>query len=102
MVTLSFDSSTEEKVQWRLDNTDWASVLRNVDKLRSYYVGGGLFIDLQEGSYGFHLDGSLIEFQTGLGKRLSLQEHQLVFNIYLEHKGETNHYKRHALLSSNS
>lgn len=94
MTTPNFDSSKKDKVQWRLDTTNWLDVLRNVKNLKSYYVAGGLFVDLEEGAFGFHLNGSLVEFETGLSRMLCNAEHRLVFEIYREHKGETSFYKK--------
>lgn len=88
------DNITKENVQWRLDVTNWLDVLKNVENLKSYYAGGGLFIDLEEGIFGFHLNGSLVEFATGLARPLSPEEHAEVFKIYREHKGETSYYKK--------
>lgn len=93
MTLLSVDSSKKDKVQWRLDVTNWLNVLKNIKNLKSYYVGGGLFVDLEDGCFGFHLNGTLVEFETALARPLSPDEHREVFEIYLQHKGETAYYR---------
>ncbi len=88
------DNITKEKVQWRLDTTNWLDVLKNIKNLKSYYVAGGLFVDLEEGIFGFHLNGTIVEFATALIRQLSPEEHREVMEIYKAHKGETKYYKQ--------
>ena len=95
MTTPNLDSSKKEKVQWRLDVTNWLDVLKNIENLKSYYVAGGLFVDLEEGAFGFHLNGRLVEFETALARPLSPMEHIKVFEIYRKHKGVTEFYNKH-------
>lgn len=83
----------QEKVQHRLDNEDWLKVLEGIKSEKSYFVGGGLFVDFEEGPFGFHLNGTLVEFRTGLDRMLTNKEHRKLFEIYKEHKGETEFYR---------
>ena len=45
------------KAKRRLDSTDWLKVLARIEEHKSYYAGGGLFVDLPEGCFGIHLSG---------------------------------------------
>lgn len=82
-----------EKIQKMLDETDWLKVLNEIKDHKSYYVGGGLFVDLEGFPFGFHLNGTLVEFSTGLTRDLTPEEHRRVFRVYKEYKGETEFYK---------
>jgi len=81
------------KVRARLNGTNWMKVLNHIEDHKSYYAGGGLFVDLPEGAFGLHLSGRVTEFSTGVSQRLSPMEHRKVFEVYKKYKGETGFYR---------
>lgn len=82
-----------EEICKRLEKTNWLRVLENIENHKSYYVGGGLFVDLPEGCFGLHLSGCVTEFGTGETRRLSKAAHRKVFEVYKRYKGETGFYR---------
>jgi hypothetical protein len=92
----AFQAKKEEekaKVRERLNGTNWLKVLKRIEEHKSYYVGGGLFVDLPEGIFGLHLSGSIVEFVTGESKKMTDAEHRKVFEVYKKYKGETGFYR---------
>jgi len=88
---VSADEKT--KVRKRLDKTDWLKVLNRIEEHKSYYVGGGLFVDMPEGCFGIHLSGRVTEFATGVTRPLSKRAHRKAFEVYRQYKGETCFYR---------
>jgi len=81
------------RARQRLDSTDWLKVLSRIEEHQSYYVGGGLFVDLPEGCFGIHLSGRVTEFATGVTRPLSKRAHRKAFEVYRQYKGETCFYR---------
>jgi hypothetical protein len=81
------------KVRARLNGTNWMKVLNHIEDHKSYYAGGGLFVDLPEGAFGLHLSGRIVEFGTGEVKKMTDAEHCKVFEVYKKYKGETGFYR---------
>jgi len=86
----------QDAIKWRLQHTNWFSVLKCVTEVQSYYVGGTLVVDFPEGPFGMNLDnGKVTEMTTGIDRALTPDEHRLLFEVYRMHKGETQYYKKH-------
>ena len=90
---------SEEKdttfIRWRLDKTNWTVVLDSISQLKSYYVGGNLFVDFEDGTFSYSLKGEVVEFSTGMRAPLTPEQHKKVFALYRQHKGETAYYRGH-------
>ncbi len=69
------------------------SLLENVRNLNSYYVGGTLCIDHNGRTYLFNLNETVNDTSSGITYLLSIKSIKLLFNLYLEVKGETEYYK---------
>ncbi len=70
-------------------------ILDNIEKHRSYYVGGSLCIDklLPDGDVmNFNLTDHVCAFVSGESLPTSPETMKKVFDVYLKHKGRTDYY----------
>ena len=70
-------------------------ILRNVENHKSYYSGGSLCIDTDDGLVTFNLHAYACNFVTGRLVELNVQNHAYLFIIYEKHKGRTDYFKKH-------
>lgn len=71
-------------------------ILSTVKERNSYYAGGTLCVDHNDYVLLFNLNETVSESRIGGGSimnNLSIENIKLLFNIYKEHKGETDYYK---------
>jgi hypothetical protein len=72
-------------------------ILSTIQDRSSYYAGGTLCVDHNDALIMFNLNETVSETSVDSGKsvmyNLSIPNVKLLFNIYKEHKGDTDYYK---------
>ena len=70
------------------------SLLDNVENLPSYYAGGTLCIDIDEGVLFLNLIGTYTVSGTNEKDYLTGEQTEKLFAIYKKHKGVTEYYTK--------
>lgn len=85
------------KMDYKIIQTYYNDILSTIKERKSYYAGGTLCVDHNDSLIMFNLNETVNESKIVGGKsvihNLSIPNVKLLFNIYKEHKGETDYYK---------